>query len=65
MENEHYWKDLINALTLKVTMEAIQEVLDADKGISSKQEDFNEILEAYDVDVTTFKSLFIEPGSDD
>ena len=65
MENEHYWKDLINALTLKVTMEAIQEVLDADKGISSKQEDFNEILEAYDVDATTFKSLFIEPGSDD
>ena len=64
MENAKYWKDLNYALAVKMTMEAVQELLDADKAISSKQEGFNDILKSYDIDATTFKSLFIEAGSD-
>ena len=65
MEQESYWNDLKNALTLKTSMEEAEKLIGNDKDISSKQEELKNILTIFEVDKTLFQSLEIELDSED
>ena len=65
MEQESYWNDLKNALTLKTSMEEAEKLIGTDKDIRSKQEELKNILTIFEVDKTLFQSLEIELDSED